>query len=176
MYKDEPSKQLTYFKEGKERQAVGVAEIEKWEKEIQEGLRALTMGYCHRSRWYSYTNYGNDRSIPPSSSFCSPFLFLSLALPLSLPLPLSIYAYRRGTLVRPLLPLCLRAQLAPSSLHMPDETYLWYFDPMRNAIHGCDAYTHRNSSILSEHRSFSFRVLLEYLICKHSESSISEIK
>lgn len=43
MYKDEPSKEPTYFK-GKEQQAVGVAEIEKWEKEIQEGLRALTDG------------------------------------------------------------------------------------------------------------------------------------
>lgn len=78
-----------------------------------------TMGYCHRSRWYSYTNYDNDRSIPLSSSFCSSFLsFISLYLPFS-PLRAS-----SRTLVRPLLPLCIRAQLAPSSSHALDETYL----------------------------------------------------
>lgn len=33
--------------------------------------------------------------------------------------------------------------------YSPDETYLWYFDPMRNAIHGCGSFLCRNASILS---------------------------
>lgn len=62
--------------------------------------------------------------------------FLSL---LSLSLPYLRVSTR--TLVRPLLPLCIRAQLAPSFSYIQDETYFWYFDPMRNTIHGCDAHT-----------------------------------
>lgn len=74
------------------------AEIKR-EKESREGLWALTMGYYHRSRWYSYTNYGNDRSIPSSSLF-----FISLSLFFSC-LP---YTF---------LPPCARIDIGPSLHH-----------------------------------------------------------
>lgn len=73
------------------------AEIKR-EKESREGLWALTMGYCYRSRWYSYTNYGNDRSIPSSSSLS--FVPLSLFFFLSTPrVSISLRSHRRRTLV-----------------------------------------------------------------------------
>lgn len=71
----------------------GSGDREMRERSPRRFASTSTMGYCHRSRWYSYTNYDNDRSIPLSSSFCSPFLsFFSLSLSAFLS---PIYAYRR---------------------------------------------------------------------------------
>lgn len=73
----------------------GSGDREMRKRSLRRFASMSTMGYCHRSRWYSYTNYDNDRSIPLSSSFCSPFLsFISLYLPFS-PLSTRIVANPR---------------------------------------------------------------------------------